>query len=177
MNDEKYLVVHCRPEVADNMALSVCMPVGPFQSCAIYLPCTEDKLQHISCLYLQVEPNVKEEAESSVAAVESDHSDEESDDEGREDQVANAILSECFADYEAGGYSPQYLVAAQLDPGTIITAEEDDMQRLVFARIQVQGLGSKVEVSTLGLYIKSPISLSLNLVLLNYAKAGSFYII
>lgn len=62
-------------------------------------------------------------------------------------EVANAMLSESFADYESGGYSPQYLSQSQLDPGTLVTNEEDDLQRLVFARMQVQGTGSRVEVS------------------------------
>jgi len=62
-------------------------------------------------------------------------------------EVANAMLSESFADYESGGYSPQYLGQSQLDPGTLVTNEEDDLQRLVFARMQVQGTGSRVEVS------------------------------
>jgi hypothetical protein len=57
------------------------------------------------------------------------------------------MLSESFADYELGGYSPQYLSQSQLDPGTFVMNEEDDMQRLVFARMQVQGTGSRVEVS------------------------------
>ena len=62
-------------------------------------------------------------------------------------EVAKAMLSESFADYESGGYSPQYLGQSQLDPGTLVTNEEDDLQRLVFARMQVQGTGSRVEVS------------------------------
>jgi hypothetical protein len=57
------------------------------------------------------------------------------------------MLSESYADYESGGYSPQYLGQSQLDPGTFVTNEEDDLQRLVFARMQVQGTGSRVEVS------------------------------
>jgi hypothetical protein len=63
-------------------------------------------------------------------------------------EAANAMLSESYADYESGGYSPQYLSQSQLDPGTFVMNEEDDLQRLVFARMQVQGTGSRVEVST-----------------------------
>jgi hypothetical protein len=63
---------------------------------------------------------------------------------GNED--ANAMLSESFADYESGGYSPQYMNQSQLDPGTFVINEEDDLQRLEFARMQVQGTGSRVEV-------------------------------
>ena len=61
-------------------------------------------------------------------------------------EAADAMLSESFADYESGGYSPQYLSQSQLDPGTFVMNEEDDMQRLEFARMQVQGTGSRVEV-------------------------------
>nr|CAD7438188.1 unnamed protein product [Timema bartmani] len=51
--------------------------------------------------------------------------------------------------YESGGYSPQYLGSSQLDPGTLVTAEEDDLQRLEYARKVVQGTGTRVEnVST-----------------------------
>ncbi|GLH02384.1 Cactin [Gryllus bimaculatus] len=77
-------------------------------------------------------------------------SEEEEEDQEQEhataaDQVAIDMLSESFADYESGGYSPQYLSANQLDPGTFVTTEEDDIQRLAFARAQVQGTGSRVE--------------------------------
>lgn len=76
-------------------------------------------------------------------------SDSEKEDERDEavhgNEVASAMLSESFADYESGGYSPQYLSQSQLDPGTLVTNEEDDLQRLVFARMQVQGTGSRVE--------------------------------
>jgi hypothetical protein len=57
------------------------------------------------------------------------------------------MLSESFADYESGGYSPQYLSGSQLDPGTFVMNEEDDLQRLVFTRMQVQATGCHVEVS------------------------------
>lgn len=55
-----------------------------------------------------------------------------------EEQVANTMLSESFADYDSGQYSPQYLSMSDLEPGTLITAEEDDEKRLAFARLQVQ---------------------------------------
>lgn len=55
-----------------------------------------------------------------------------------EEQVANTMLSESFADYDSGQYSPQYLNLSDLEPGTLITAEEDDEKRLAFARLQVQ---------------------------------------
>lgn len=81
------------------------------------------------------------------SAQDSQASDEEADDGAKEasEQAACAMLSESFADYESGGYSPQYLSQSQLDPGTLITTEEDDLQRLMFARMQVQGTGSRIE--------------------------------
>lgn len=48
------------------------------------------------------------------------------------------MLSESFADYDSGQYSPQYLSLSDLEPGTLITNEEDDEKRLAFARLQVQ---------------------------------------
>jgi hypothetical protein len=60
------------------------------------------------------------------------------------------MLSESFAANElgGGGYSPQYPSLSQLDPDTFVMNEEDDLQRLVFARMQVQSTGSYVKVST-----------------------------
>jgi hypothetical protein len=66
----------------------------------------------------------------------------------RGNEVANAMLSESFADYESGGYSPQYLSQSQLDPGTFVMNEEDELQRLEYARMQVQGTGIRAEVSS-----------------------------
>lgn len=89
--------------------------------------------------------SIKEENES--------ESDEEEDDKHSEDsrkneqEIANDMLSECFEDYESGGYSPKYLNPSQLEPGTFVTTEEDDVQRLEFARNQVLGTGQRVEVS------------------------------
>ena len=65
-----------------------------------------------------------------------------------EEQVANTMLSESFADYDSGQYSPQYLSMSDLEPGTLITAEEDDEKRLAFARLQVQqGASGSSQVS------------------------------
>ena len=84
-------------------------------------------------------------------------------------EAADAMLCESFADYESGGYSPQYLSQSQLDPGTFVVNEEDDLQRLVFARMQVQGTGSRVEVSMitiilylLGCFIRAWISMQMH---------------
>lgn len=63
------------------------------------------------------------------------------------EEVANDMLNEYFTAYEAGNYSPKLLNPNELEPGTIVVTEEDDNKRLEFARMQVTGMGKKVEVS------------------------------
>lgn len=55
------------------------------------------------------------------------------------------LLTESFKDYESGGYSPKYMTQSQLEPGTLVTLEEEDTQRLEFARNQVLNTGRKVQ--------------------------------
>ncbi|KAG8234025.1 hypothetical protein J437_LFUL013193, partial [Ladona fulva] len=86
----------------------------------------------------------QQEESASEAGSEADNKDAEEEDYNA-NQVANAMLSESFADFESGGYSPVYLSQYQLEPGTLIVSEEDDLQRLAFTRVQVQGTGSRVE--------------------------------
>ncbi|KAK6643576.1 hypothetical protein RUM43_005086 [Polyplax serrata] len=74
-----------------------------------------------------------------------DSEKQNAENEKNEQDIANDMLGECFADYESGAYSPSYLNQSDLEPGTLVTAEEDDMQRLEFARNQVLGTGQKVE--------------------------------
>lgn len=62
------------------------------------------------------------------------------------EDAANDMLNEYFKAYEAGGYSPKLLRAEEVEPGTIVVTEEDDVKRLEFARLQVTGAGKKVEV-------------------------------
>ncbi|PNF41374.1 Cactin [Cryptotermes secundus] len=96
-----------------------------------------------------VETTVKIERDTISEAVSSESSGSEKEERGDEvaegNLMADAMLSESFADYESGGYSPQYLSQSQLDPGTLVMNEEDDLQRLMFARMQVLGTGSRVE--------------------------------
>lgn len=66
-----------------------------------------------------------------------------------EEDPANDMLNECFTAYEVGCYSPKFLSPEEIEPGTIVVTEEDDMKRLEFARVQVKGSGKKVEVSFL----------------------------
>lgn len=46
---------------------------------------------------------------------------------------------------ESGSYSPKYIPQSELEPGTIVTLEEEDAQRLEFARNQVVSTGRKVQ--------------------------------
>lgn len=56
-----------------------------------------------------------------------------------------ALINESFTAYESGGYSPRLMLADELEPGTIVVAEDDDWKRLGFARLQVSNSGRKVE--------------------------------
>lgn len=62
------------------------------------------------------------------------------------EDAADCLLNECFAAYEAGSYSPKLLTPDSIEPGTIVVTEEDDMNRLAFARNQIAGTGKKMEV-------------------------------
>jgi len=102
------------------------------------------------------EPAPGPSTQSEPALPKQEH-DEESEESGSEDEeggapqdgAAREMLKESFADYESGGYSPKYLTQSQLEPGTLIVSEEDDMQRLEFARAQIlRGVGGRVEVSS-----------------------------
>ncbi|XP_030765831.1 cactin [Sitophilus oryzae] len=70
--------------------------------------------------------------------------DSQSDTEANEN-AANDILNECFILYQNGGYSPKLLSPDEIEPGTIVVTEEDDTNRLEFARMQVTAKGKKVE--------------------------------
>lgn len=63
------------------------------------------------------------------------------------EQEARNIIEECTADYEACGYSPTYISPNSLEPGTLVVSEIDDNKRLTFARLQVQGTGTRIEVN------------------------------
>ncbi|XP_027836907.2 LOW QUALITY PROTEIN: cactin [Aphis gossypii] len=78
-------------------------------------------------------PSRKEKIQSS----EEDISDAE--------QEARNIIEECAADYEACGYSPVYISPNSVELGTLVVSEIDDEKRLTFARLQVQGTGTRIE--------------------------------
>ncbi|XP_046398642.1 cactin [Ischnura elegans] len=90
-------------------------------------------------------PHASKQSGNEDEGSENEAKEEEEEAEYNENQVANAMLSESFADFVSGGYSPVYLGPSQLEPGTLVISEEDDMQRLAFTRAQVQGTGSRVE--------------------------------
>ncbi|XP_049826511.1 cactin isoform X2 [Aethina tumida] len=80
----------------------------------------------------------KEQSEPSTA--------DNSDNEGEEEEDAeNDMLNECFDAYMAGSYSPKLLNPDDLEPGTIVVSEEDDIKRLEFARMQIIGNSRKAD--------------------------------
>lgn len=81
--------------------------------------------------------------EEGVATVANEES--QSDDEQEATSAADDLLSESFCEYESGGYSPKYILYSQLEPGTLVTLEEDDNQRLEYARNQVLSTGRKIQ--------------------------------
>ncbi|XP_076283312.1 cactin, spliceosome C complex subunit [Lasioglossum baleicum] len=81
--------------------------------------------------------------EEGVATVTNEES--QSDDEQEATSAADDLLSESFCEYESGGYSPKYILYSQLEPGTLVTLEEDDNQRLEYARNQVLSTGRKIQ--------------------------------
>lgn len=55
------------------------------------------------------------------------------------------MLKESFLEYERGQYSPQYIDPSELELGTIITTEQEDEHRLMYARLQLTSCsGSQV---------------------------------
>lgn len=92
------------------------------------------------------EVSVKDEPSSSSAHAEKN--DDSQSDREQESENANAgddMITESFSEYESGGYSPKYITQSQLEPGTIVTLEEDDSQRLEYARNMVLNTGRKVQ--------------------------------
>ncbi|XP_011696940.1 PREDICTED: cactin [Wasmannia auropunctata] len=90
------------------------------------------------------ESAVRQDEPSSSTAVEKNENSH-SDDDQEETNAADDLLSESFREYEAGGYSPTYIPYSQLEPGTLVTQEDEDSQRLAFARKQVLSTGRKIQ--------------------------------
>ncbi|KAL6447034.1 hypothetical protein ACFW04_001413 [Cataglyphis niger] len=85
---------------------------------------------------------IKQEEPSTNTVVEKN---ENSQDDNQETNAADDILFESFHEYEAGGYSPNYIPYSQLEPGTLVTQEDEDSQRLEYARQQVLSTGRKIQ--------------------------------
>lgn len=80
-----------------------------------------------------IRDDIKEEIEDS----EEEHS-------GGEEDAGESMLKESFGDYEAGAYSPAYVDPASLEPGTLIIGEDEDAQRLEYARQHLTSQESQV---------------------------------
>lgn len=87
---------------------------------------------HRKLQVLKAEQAVSAPSTSNVKSEESDKSLSDV-----EDDNFVSPLEECFKAYETGGYSPKYLSADDIELGTIVFAEEDDLKRLEFARQQL----------------------------------------
>ena len=55
------------------------------------------------------------------------------------EQAEKDMLEPCLVAYDSGRYSPVYLQPSQVEPTQLIYTEEDDEERLEFARARVQG--------------------------------------
>ena len=92
-------------------------------------------------------PDMKAERDRESEVEQGNSTDDDNENTNEEvENAANDLLKESFADYDSGGYSPRYLEPSELEPGTFVIAEEDDLQRCEFARLQItQGAGQRVE--------------------------------
>ncbi|KAK3888716.1 hypothetical protein Pcinc_007249 [Petrolisthes cinctipes] len=57
----------------------------------------------------------------------------------------DSAISSAIAAYTSGRYSPRLLTSNKLQPGTVVVDEEEDAQRLAWARSRVLGAGQPVE--------------------------------
>ena len=82
------------------------------------------------------EPESEEEEEempsTSAQAVE-----EEVDEDSCSNQAERDLLEPCLEAYESGRYSPVYLKS--MEPGQLVYTEDEDLERLEYARARVQG--------------------------------------
>ncbi|PBC31659.1 hypothetical protein APICC_07490 [Apis cerana cerana] len=102
---------------------------------------TENETENLQTINEQSE---KQEEPSTTTTVEKSE-ESQSDDDQEANNAAEDLLSESFCEYESGGYSPKYIPYSQLEPGTLVTLEEDDNQRLEYARNQVLSTGRKIQ--------------------------------
>ncbi|KAK9871348.1 hypothetical protein WA026_011614 [Henosepilachna vigintioctopunctata] len=66
------------------------------------------------------------------------------EEEDAEDHVS-ALLNDCFKAYEMGRYSPKMLSPGDLELGTLVVDQEDDLKRLEFARRRVTDSGKRID--------------------------------
>ncbi|KAM0729499.1 Splicing factor Cactin [Formica fusca] len=85
---------------------------------------------------------IKQNEPSTSTAIEKN---ENNQDDNQETNAADDLLFESFREYEAGDYSPSYIPYSQLEPGTLVTQEDEDSQRLEYARQQVLSTGRKIQ--------------------------------
>ena len=99
---------------------------------------------------IKTEPNDEEENAEGVAdKPTSPIGDEEEKEEepGVDDEVEargqaeRDLLEPCLIAYDSGRYSPVYMEPSQIEPTQLIYTEDDDLERLEFARARVLGRG------------------------------------
>ncbi|XP_044757904.1 cactin [Coccinella septempunctata] len=103
--------------------------------------------RHKESLHRKLQVLKAEQAVSSSATtsnMKTEETDNSSDTEENEDNFVSP-LDECFKAYEAGGYSPKLLSVDDIELGTIVFAEEDDLKRLEFTRQQVVDSDNKTD--------------------------------
>lgn len=111
----------------------------------------QDILRHKLQLLKQQQAMIaenKDKPSTSTAELSSQSADENENDGTENEKVASDMLNECFDLYESGNYSPKLLSTDELEPGTLVITEEDDLNRLDYARVQVKGSGQKLDVIT-----------------------------
>ena len=99
---------------------------------------------------IKTEPREEEEEEgaravakpSSSKSEDDEEYEEEGDDEGEGEtrgQAERDLIEPCLAAYDSGRYSPVYMDPSRIEPAQLVYTEEDDLERLEFARARVQG--------------------------------------
>ncbi|XP_014290251.1 splicing factor Cactin [Halyomorpha halys] len=112
----------------------------------------KQKLELLKAEQRQQEQEIKEEpldeSEFKETIVRDEFKEEKEDSEeeqsGGDDDAGESLLKESFGEYEAGAYSPVYVDPASLEPGTLVIAEEEDAQRLEYARQHLTSHESQV---------------------------------
>ncbi len=90
---------------------------------------------------IKTEPEEPEETDDTLRppGEEEEAEQEDEDDETEGDQAHNDMIEPFLAAYDSGRYSPVYLQSSDLEPTQLVYTEEDDFERIEFARARVQG--------------------------------------